>query len=141
MCNNKSTGTKMQLRRYENALRRVLVLVTVAGTVVLSWLLGQALRNATPALWLPVVSEPEPQMLYRVEAEFAGIRRFVLLPGLAPGNALTQAQLLEVMEALPAECVGHTFYTSLPAKCRTADGRLVRIGGIESNVILIPQGK
>jgi hypothetical protein len=122
-------------------LRNLLILASLIGLVLMSWLLGHALRNSTPALWHPAVFGAEPQILIQVEIESAGIRRVVILPGFAPGNAPTRVQFQEVLVAPPAECLGTTYFTSLPAKCRTADGRLVKVPGLGSNVILIPLDK
>jgi len=42
---------------------------------------------------------------------------------------------------LPEQCVGDTYYTSLPAKCHTADGRLVRVGGVKTGVPMILESR
>jgi hypothetical protein len=129
----------MEKQKRVEILRNILVLVALVGLVLLSWLLGHILRYSIPTLWHPPLPEMDPQIKYGFE--FEGIRRSVVLPGLAPGNIAVQFQIRETQVMLPEECPGYTYYTSLPAKCRTVDGRLIQVGGIESNVILIPQGK
>jgi len=131
----------MQKPERVEVIRNVLVLAALIGLVLFSWLLGHILRYSIPALWHPPIPENDSQIKYGVEFEFDGIRRFVILPGLAPGNIVAPVQIREGQITLPVECPGYIYYTSLPAKCRTVDGRLVQVGGIESNVILVPQGK
>jgi len=38
-------------------------------------------------------------------------------------------------------CLSPLIYTSLPPKCRTADGSFVQINEFPSNIILIPESK
>lgn len=121
--------------------RNVLILATLIGLVLFSWLVGHILRYSIPALWHPPIQETDPQTEYGIDLEFEGIRRLVVLPEMAPGNAQIQIYKREVQITLPGRCLGYTYYTSLPAKCRTVDGRLVQVGGVEGNFILIPQDK
>lgn len=122
-------------------IRNVLVLATLVGVVLLSWLFGHILRYSIPAFWQPPVQETDPQIKVGLEFEFEGIRRLAVLPGLAPVNGSVQFQFALAPGARPAECLGQTYYTSLPAKCRSVDGRLVMVREFESKFILIPQGK
>ena len=131
----------MQKPERVEVIRNVLILAALIGLVLFSWILGHILRYSIPALWHPPIQETDPQVRYGIELEFEGIRRLAVLPEMTPANTQAQTYILEVQITLPERCLGYTYYTSLPAKCRTVDGRLVQVGGIESNVILIPQSK
>jgi len=131
----------MQKPERVEVIRNVLVLAALIGLVLFGWLLGHILRYSIPALWHAPIQENDSQIKYGVEFQFDGIRRSVVLPGLAPAIPVAPVQIREGQKPLPVACPGYTYYTSLPAKCRTLDGRLVQVGGVESNVILIPQGK
>jgi hypothetical protein len=128
----------MQKPKRVEFARNVLVLTTLVGLVLFSWLLGHILRYSIPALWHPPIRETDPRIEYGLALDFEGIRRSVVLPGLAPGNAPAPAQLSEIWAAPPSECPGYTYYTSLPAKCRTVDGRLVQVRSSESRILLVP---
>ncbi len=112
-------------------VRKTLVLAALIGAVLFSWLLGHVLRFSIPALWQPPLQELNPQTEYGFEIELAGIRRLAVFPGLAPAGLATQLQRLPAPGAPPGECQGLTYFTSLPAKCLTPDGRLIEVGGIE----------
>jgi hypothetical protein len=131
----------MQKPKRIEIARNVLVLAVLIGLVLLSWLLGHILRYSIPSLWHPPIQETDPQIRYGLDFELEGIRRLAVLPGLAPANAPAHAQPGEIWGALPAECPGYTYYTSLPAKCRTVDGRLVQVRSTESRILLIPPRK
>jgi hypothetical protein len=129
----------IQMPKRMETIRNVLILAALVGLVLLSLLLGHILRYSIPALWHPPIQETDPQIRYGVE--FEGIRRLIIFPGLALQTAPGPVLIREGWGAPPGECFGTTYYTSLPAKCQAADGRLVQAGGIESNVILILPGK
>ena len=131
----------MQKPKSVEFARNVLVLAILVGLVLFSWLLGHILRYSIPALWHPPVQDRDPQIKYGLEIDFEGIRRSVVLPGLAPGGVPAQAQPSEIWAAPPAECPGYTYYTSLPAKCRTVDGRLVQVRPTGSRILLVPPRK
>lgn len=131
----------MQKQKQLETARNILVLAVLVGLVLLSWLLGHILRYSLPALWHPPIQETDPQIKVGYEVEFEGIRRFVLFPGLEPVNIPVQAPFGDGWAALPAECLGYTYYTSLPAKCRAVDGRLVQVREPGLNVFGIPQGR
>jgi hypothetical protein len=131
----------MQKPKRVEFARNVLVLAILVGLVLFSWLLGHILRYSIPALWHPPFQETDPQIKYGLEIDFEGIRRSVVLPGLAPGGVPAQAQRSEIWAAPPAECPGYTYYTSLPAKCRTVNGRLVQVRPTGSRILLVPPRK
>ena len=114
----------------------MLVLFTVIGLVLTGWLVGHILRFSNPALWHPPTEEINPQI--KIGSESEGIRREVVLMGNPSLRALARERILVPGEVLSGDCVGNIYYTSLPAKCRSANGRLVQVGGNESHIILIP---
>ena len=103
----------------------LLVLITVIGLVLTGWLAGHILRHTTPVFQHPPIEESDPHI--KIGYEFEGIRRIVVLPGTSK-TAQLQVYLGEGKINLPSACEGTTYYTSLPAKCHTADGRLVQVG-------------
>jgi hypothetical protein len=117
----------------------LLVLITVIGLVITGWLIGHTLRYSNPALWHPPIEEINPQIKTGFESE--GIRRQAVLMGNPSLRALNREWTLILGEVLSGNCVGNTYYTSLPAKCRSADGSLVRVTGDGSTVIYIPPDK
>ena len=114
--------------------RNLLVLATLIGTASLGWLAGHILRYSIPALWHPPLQETNPHIKTGYEFEFEG-ERFILMP---QENPWVRVYIDGAQVKPPEQCAGHTYYTSLPAKCHTADGRLVRVGGIEAGVIVDP---
>lgn len=119
--------------------RNILVLATLVGLVLVSWLFGHILRYSIPALWHPPLQDTDPQIKVGVEFELDGIRRLAAFTGFAVVNASSQNQPPSGLGAHPAPCVLElAYYTSLPAKCRTVDGRLVSIREADSSVVLIP---
>jgi hypothetical protein len=130
----------MESNKRVQVLRNVLVLITLIGVVLFSWLLGHILRYSIPALWHVPLHETDPHLEYGADFEFAGIRRMAVFTGLAPIPQV-RIELNGELVPLPAECQALTYYTSLPAKCLTADGRFVTVGGVETNVVVLPGGK
>ena len=105
----------------------LLVLTTVIGLVLTGWLAGHILRFSIPAYYHQQPPNPEvnPKIKIGYEFEFEGEPFVVVSP---EGNPLVQVFLSEG-QMIPLErCLGATYYTSLPAKCHTADGKLVRVG-------------
>ena len=81
------------------------------------------------------IEEVDPRIKTGYEFEIEGIRRLVVFPeiSLAPQVRIYPGEgQINFMDG----CVGNTYYTSLPAKCRSLDGRLVRVGGVDSNSCL-----
>jgi len=130
------------MRKWGEFFRNMLILVMLAVAVMFSWLAGHTLRYSIPKLWHPPVQETDPHLEYGSDLEFSGIRRAVVLPGLAPKAAASaRIQVWVGQGTISNECMALTYFTSLPAKCLTPDGRLVVVGVPEPNVVLIPQGK
>ena len=121
--------------------QKVLILVLLVGMVLLSWLAGHTLRYAFPSLWHPPFRETDPQTRYGVEPVYEGIRRVVVLPGLAPRASSFQIEGTIQQRLLPDECMVLTYFTSLPAKCLTPDGRYRSVQELDPGFILVPQEK
>jgi hypothetical protein len=109
-------------------------MAALVGTVSLGWLAGHILRYSLPALWHPPIQETNPQIKNGYEFEFEG-ESFILTPQESPwvrvyiGGAQVES---------PDRCMGYTYYTSLPAKCRSVNGELVRVGESPWEIILVP---
>ena len=119
-------------------IRNLLVLTTLIGMVLLGWLVGHVLRYSIPAFQLqhPPIQEFDPHI--KNGLEFEGIRRQAVLMGIPAMGAITSEGPVILGELIFEGCVGNTYYTSLPAKCRTAGGQLVQVGGGQQGVILLP---
>jgi len=107
--------------------RNLIILAVLIGTVLVGWLAGHILRFSIPALWHPPIEEIDPRIKTGFELELEG-ERIILTP---QENAWIRVESLE-------RCPGYTYYTSLPAKCRSVDGELVRVGENQREIILVP---
>jgi len=118
-------------------IRNLLVLIAVIGLVLAGWLTGHILRHITPAYQHPPIQEIDPQIK---TGYFIGPDGQFTIVGSVDG---LEGQVFsgQAQFNLQAGCMGLTYFTSLPAKCLTPDGKLVRVGGIEANVIVIPKEK
>lgn len=119
-------------------IRNLLVLLTVIGLVLTGWLAGHILRHSISELQLrhPPLPEVDPHIKNGYDFEFQGIRRMAILPGNpAVGSSASEGTLF-LGQVLLNQCSGNTYYTSLPAKCRSADGSLMRVGGAASGLFL-----
>lgn len=67
-------------------------------------------------------------------------RDFLQISADAPFGTATQ--LLDGQTGFEGRpCISLNIYTSLPAKCKTADGKFLPVGEIWSNVFVTPEGK
>lgn len=130
----------MQMLRQAKFLRNVLILAVLIGLVLFSWLLGHILRYSIPALWHPPIRETDPQIKVGRELELEGTPQQIIFYDLTQATDI-QGFNPNLPRKLSNECQGYTYYTSLPAKCRTADGRLVQVRSLDATFLLIPQGK
>ena len=112
----------------------LLVLVALVGTVSLGWLAGHVLRYSLPAFWHPPIQETNPQIKNGYDFEFVG-KSSVITP---LENPLVRVYIDEEFLKPPERCVGMTYYTSLPAKCRSVSGELARVGESPWKIILGP---
>jgi len=123
----------MQVSKSPKLIHNYLVFTAVVGLVFTGWLAGHILRHTTPAIQHPPVQELDPHIKNGFEPE--GIRREGVLTGIGV--------FISAGSAIPGEfafesCFGSTYYTSLPAKCRSASGELVQVGGTETERLFIP---
>jgi hypothetical protein len=126
----------MQNSTLPKPILNLLVLAALTGTVLLGWLAGHILRYSIPAFWHPPIRETDPHIKTGFEMELEGERSLLRLqanPWVRGFSAGTQAEP-------QGRCPRLTYYTSLPAKCRTIDGQLVRVEGGQQGTILIPGG-
>jgi hypothetical protein len=117
-------------------VKNILVLITVTGFAVTGWLVGHILRYSNPALWHPPIEQIDPQI--KNGFEFEGIRREVVFTRNLALRVFPNEGRFYLGQVLLNPCAGNTYYTSLPAKCRSADGKLVRVGGVEASVLVTP---
>ena len=115
---------------------KILVLIIVIAFVLTGWLTGHILRFAFPALWTPPIEKITPQIQNGFESE--GIRRVIVLSG--EGVFASDGSTI-IGELVLGSCVGSTYFTSLPAKCRSVSGELVQVGGTELERLFIPPSK
>lgn len=120
-------------------IRNLLVLITVVGLVLTGWLVGHILRHLTPSYRHPPIEEIDPHIENGLD--FEGIRRQVVLTGNPASSAFVIEGPLYLEQFLSNQCLGSTYYTSLPAKCRSADGELVILGGWLQRQLVAPQDK
>lgn len=132
----------MQKQKRMEVVRNMLVLAALVGLVLLSWLLGHTLRYSFPGLWHPPIQDKDPQIKVGMEPEPEGIRRQVAFSGMVQTNNSQVQVFLPDLQTKPSdECQGFTYFTSLPAKCLTADGRFVQVGEVGPRMIFIPPKK
>jgi hypothetical protein len=119
----------------------LLVLITVLGFALTGWLVGHILRHSIPAYQFQ--HSPIEEINPKIENgfQFDGIRRQATLMEESAQGLFTSEGSFFLGQALINACVGNTYYTSLPAKCHSADGSLVKVGSEEVRITLIPQDK
>ena len=107
----------------------ILILTALVFIVSLGWLAGHILRFSIPGIWHPPVEE-------RIPGEKVGSAP---QPPLLVERIPVTRWNVEVMPMMMLnQCKTDVYYTSLPAKCHSADGRLVRVGGIQRELIIVP---
>ncbi|MGB7873082.1 MAG: hypothetical protein WBL25_01770 [Anaerolineales bacterium] len=129
----------MQISKSPKLIHNFLIFTAVVGLVFTGWLAGHILRHTTPAIQHPPVQELDPHIKNGFEPE--GIRRQAVLMEISGMGVFTNEGSFYLGQALFNGCVGNTYYTSLPAKCRSGDGKLVKVGGNDSYIIVVPEDK
>ena len=116
--------------------KNFLVLAALTGAVLFGWLTGHILRHSIPEFQFqhPPIPETGPKIKNGLEFEEQRIVAAIDEPWV---RVYIDGKLVNQMEV----CAGNTYYTSLPAKCRSSNRKLVQVGGIEANIILIPTDK
>jgi hypothetical protein len=123
-------------------IRNLLILTTVIGFTLTGWLAGHILRFYMPASQFqhPPNEKIDPKIKNGFDFEYQGIRRIAVFSRIT--EALQVQVFLDEIQVKPLNgCVGNTYYTSLPAKCRSADGGLVAVRGIAPYFVVIPEDK
>ena len=107
-------------------VRNLLILSILIGVILLGWLAGHVIRYSIPEF------QPAPE----------------IVPGMRIGaNPKLPPQILERLpitswSVIPLQgCKADIYYTSLPAKCRSLDGRLMRVGGAQLERLIVPFDK
>ncbi len=108
----------------------ILVLIALIATVSLGWLAGHIIRFSIPELWHPPIENIIPGEKIGVNLE--------LPPEIVERNTITNWSTNVTPMMLLSQCKSDVYYTSLPAKCRSVDGRLVRVGGVQQEIMAIP---
>jgi len=131
----------MQTSKAPMYIRKLLVLIALIATTSFGWLVGHIVRFSIPTYQHPPIEEIDPHIKNGYEPENDGIRRQFVWTGI-PAARTPGSEGAIIFGELPIEqCLGLTYYTSLPAKCHTADGRLVRVGGSDTFVVVPSDGK
>ena len=126
----------MQNSHPPKLIYKLLVLLTVIGLAVVGWLTGHILRHAVPELQHPPIRLPGEEV-GKVRMQFLDNPRFNSVPSGEPRLYV----FTEKLNFSPSfECRNNTYYTSLPAKCQSVDGHLVRVGGGPQEMHIIPYG-
>lgn len=108
-------------------IQKTLVLLAVIGLVITGWIAGHIIRYSIALYLHPPIEEINPH----IETGFEPAE-IVLLE-----DSCVIVYVDEKMAVPEEQCMALTYYTSLPAKCRNANGELVRVGRDESKGLLI----
>jgi len=128
----------MQNNKLPGLFLNLLILMTVIGLTLTGWLAGHILRFSMRELWHPPIEEIDPKIktgdIFELEgrridasADSSSVRIYV------DGELLVQSLEFNL-------CQGNTYYTSRPAKCHSADGRLIEVGQLPGSLILLDEG-
>ena len=121
----------------------LLVIIILISAVLFGWLAGHILRFSMPAYQLqhPPIPKFDPDIKIGSEFELQGIRRLVVLTESSTMSVFTDTGRTGLEEMLTEQCLGITYYTSLPAKCLSANGDLIRVGEGGSNIMQFSPNK
>lgn len=130
----------MQYPNRPKLIRNLLVLFSVIGLVLTGWLAGHILRYSIPAHQFrhPPVPEFDLHIKNGNLFDFEGIRRQVVLTGNPTARVSGNREAFDLRKIVLNECNGNTYFTSLPAKCHTPDGRLVQAGSAQPVTQALP---
>ena len=133
----------MQDFKLPKPIPNLLVLIALTSAVLFGWLAGHIMRFSIPVYQFQGTPTPEFDLHIKngYEFELQGIRRLVVLTENSAVRVFTDTGTLNLEGVLLEQCLGTTYYTSLPAKCHNANGELIRVGGIETNAIVDPRDK
>jgi len=126
--------TVMQNPNPPRLIQNLLILITVIGFALTGWLVGHILRHSIPKLWHPPIEEIIP-------GEKIGNAFEAYTPQILGGVPITNWSVDVAPMMMLSQCKTDVYYTSLPAKCRSADGKLVRVERAYLERLIIPQSK
>ena len=129
----------MQETSKSTPTKKILVLISVIAFALVGWLVGHILRFSISTFRHPPIQKNTPQI--QNGFEFEGIRREAVWTGELALRILPDEGTLYLGQILLNPCVDNTYYTSLPAKCRSTSGELVQVGGDKSYIIRTPGDK
>jgi hypothetical protein len=115
-------------------IQNLLILITVIGFALTGWLAGHILRHSIPALWHPPIEE-------RIPGEKIGSVFEAYTPQILGSVPITNWSVDVTPLMMLNQCKSDVYYTSLPAKCQSVDGRLVQVGRQTVRLIPINEGK
>ena len=131
----------MQISNLTKLTQNILVIITVIVMIMTGWLIGHILRHLTPVYEHPPYEEINPSIENGFERETDGIRRMVVLTGNSAVRLLPSEGMLYLEKIILDGCMGNTYYTSLPAKCQSADESLMRVEGTPMKRLIPPPDK
>jgi len=119
--------------------RNIFVLTALIAIVAFGWTVGHILRFSISSLGHPPIEEIDPRI--KTGLEEGGIRRQFVWTGIPAARVFSGEGAVIPGEFSPAQCPGTTFYTSLPAKCRSANGELIRAWNAGREFVVTPLEK
>lgn len=133
----------METSQPQKFVRNFLILIALIATTSFGWLVGHIVRFSITAYQFqhPPIEEIDPHIENGYQPEFEGIRRQFVWMGIPAARIPGSEGAIILGEFTIEQCLGFTYYTSLPAKCHTADGRLVRVAGSDTFVVVPSDGK
>lgn len=119
-------------------IRNALILSVLIGVTFIGWAWGHTMRYSIPTYqpasdpqyWIPPTHENEIKTLNASEFNLEGEFVFVI----TLDSIQTRTDFSGAPSYLQSQCLGNTFYTSLPAKCQGFDGKLFPIGNTQGQV-------
>jgi len=129
----------MQQNSKISIARNILVLTALIAIAAFGWTVGHILRFSISSLGHPPIEESDPRI--KIGLEEGGIRRQFVWTGSPVVRGFSGEGAVLPGEFSLAQCPGITFYTSLPAKCRSANGELIRAGNSGGEFVVTPPEK
>lgn len=127
-----------RIARLAIIIRNALILSVLIGVTFIGWAWGHTMRYSIPTYqpapepqyWIPPAPENEIKTLnaseFNLEGEFVF---FLTLDG-----TQMQTDFSGALSYSQSQFMGNTFYTSLPAKCQSFDGKLIPMGDTQGQV-------
>jgi hypothetical protein len=122
---------------------KLLVLIALTCAVLFGWMTGHIIRFSIPAYQLQRSPIPDFNLHMKngYEFELQGIQRLVVLTKSSTMSVLTETGGVSLEGILNEQCLGTTYYTSMPAKCQDMNGDLIRVGEAGPDIILFSPNK